>query len=82
MTLVGAVGLGVVCGWLLPIVYSLSPKALVASAIAVGTVAIVLYPFAGLVASAGAAAGIATGALLHGLFLEHLRTRQPTPEEG
>jgi hypothetical protein len=72
---VGGMGVGIVVGWLLPIVQRRSWQSVVASAAIVGIVAGALYLLAGIEGSLGGAIGVAGGAWLHAAFLEHVARR-------
>lgn len=72
MPVVGGIGVGVVVGWLLPVVRRRRWQSALASGAFVAVVIEVLFLLAGLPSSLGGATGIAVGAFLHAAFLEHL----------
>lgn len=81
MVELGGAGLGIVAGWLLPIVRSRTWPAVLASAAAFTIVVGALSVLAGLTAGLGAAVGMGAGTWLHAAFLEHL-ARMARAREG
>ena len=77
----GGVGVGLVVGWLLPIVWQARWQSVLASAGTIAIVLAVLFGLAGIWGSVGALIGIAMGAWLHGAFLEHVAARTTQPKE-
>lgn len=82
MVELGGAGLGLVVGWLLPIVRVRDRRGLGYSALAVVVVILSLWFISGLSGAVGAAAGAAGGAWLHAALLELLAARSGRATEG
>jgi NhaP-type Na+/H+ or K+/H+ antiporter len=78
----GGVGVGIVVGWLLPVVHLARWQSVVASVAIVAIVVGALYLLAGVSGSSGGAIGIVGGAWLHGAFLENVAARTARTKEG
>lgn len=82
MALLGGIGIGIVIGWLVPIVPLRGWQSVVASAAIVAIVVSALFAIAGASGSLGGAIGAAVGAWLHAMFLEHVAAISATRGEA
>ena len=82
MAVLGGIGVGVVTGWLLPVVWRAMWPAALASAVTVAIVLGALFGLAGISGSVGGLIGIAAGAWLHAAFRDYLTARAAKPKEA
>jgi len=82
MAVLGGIGVGVVIGWLLPVVWRALWQTVLASAVTVAIVLGALFALAGFPGSLGGLIGITAGAWLHAAFLENVAARAVKSKEA